>query len=277
VGGDLVSVFGAVLNGSITNLFNGVFQVLSSPAPTSTTFYYQMTSDPKADPFPTTASCAKATACPLVSSGTTATFTTSLRHTLEAGQGIIVSDLGTPYDGGFTIASVPTPETLTYEMASAPSGNADPSAQISSVWQVGRIVAERNIIALVLNFLLHDTTSPVGISVSDSNRVKPFTFRQVVIRGNIIRTVDNAVGASTTPVAIALDSCENALIQRNIVNVNNSTPVYHLNTCGAVKYFNNQTPTGLLVQGHLNPFAPVVPQYLNELGTDVDLAGSLST
>src|SRR5260370_31635652 len=234
-----------------------------------------MTSDPKADPFPTTASCAKATACPLVSSGTTATFTTALRHTLEAGQGIIVSGAGAPYDGGFSIKSVPSPETLTYEMATGASGNASLLAQIKSVWQVGRIVAERNIIELVLN-LLQSGFGSFGIGGGDLNRINPFTFRQLVIRGNLVRNVDNAVDASMNPVAIALDSCENVLVQRNIVNLNNSTPVYHLNTCGAVKYFNNQTPTGLLVQGHLNPFTGA-PQYLNELSTDVDLAGSLSS
>jgi len=98
---------------------------------------------------------------------------------------------------------------------------------------------------------------------------------QVVVRGNVVRNLENAVDTTPNSYRIALDGCENAIVEGNIMNIDSFPPMRHQSTCGQVKYFNNQTPGGLLVQGYLSAFLP--PKYVNELATDLNLAASLST
>jgi len=100
---------------------------------------------------------------------------------------------------------------------------------------------------------------------------------QVVVRGNVVRNLENAVDTTPNSYRIALDGCENAIVEANIVNIDSFPAIIHHTTCGQVKYFNNQTPGGQLVQGYLNLFLPVPPQYVNELATDANLAASLLT
>src|SRR5438309_4779663 len=62
--------------------------------------------------------------------GRTATVTYGFPHMLLAGSSITVSGVtgaaNAPYNGTFTIASVPTPTTFTYTMSSAPTGSPAP-------------------------------------------------------------------------------------------------------------------------------------------------------
>jgi len=267
--GDLVSVYGAAVNDSIVNAFNGAFAVLSDPAPTSTTFAYQMASDPGGDaaasPRP---QCAAASACPLTSDGTVATFTTPLKHTLEAGQGIIVSGAGSHYDGGFIIKSVPSPTTFSYEMASSASGNGAPSAEVLSLWQVGRQVVERNVVELRLSPLKSGYGPPFAIGMDGANKSSPYFFVETLLRRNIVRTLDNALDPDPSVFGITLNSFENGIVGSNIALLNQAAPIrYNFN--GSVSYFNNQTPSGHLIQGASRPDPP---QPVNEVTTDTDLS-----
>jgi hypothetical protein len=273
VAGDLVSVFGAYLNTSILNPFNGVFEVLASPAPTTLTFYYRMASDPGADPSPASASCWAASATPASGSGTVATFTTLTRHTLEIGQGIVVTGGGAPYDGGFAIQAVPLPETLVYNLSSTPSGNALPRAAFISLWQIGLLIAERNVIDLVLNLLRSGWGPPRGLYFIGSGNAAPYVLRSAIARRNIIRTLDGLLDTSQLPIGLQLDSCENAIIEGNFVNLNTLTALFQNTACGPLKYFNDRSATGILLQGYV--FGPQ-SNFVNELQTATDLAASLS-
>jgi len=176
-----------------------------------------------------------------------------------------------PFNGTFVVISVLRPTVFTYLMTSAPGANASGPVVFGAMWQEGRLLIENNIIELVLSLYPPGGGFATGILVSGGSAVSPYVFEQVVIRGNNIRNVDNGFDSSGSPHGIALSSCQTAIIENNIINLNSSsqTPPYNIwhIQCGPVKYFNTQTPDGRLVQGY--NFA--AGQSVNELTTDVEL------
>ena len=139
---------------------------------------------------------------------------------------------------------------------------------------MGRIIVENNVIELILNVIASGFEGPVGIKLYDrfGSHGTQFIFQQAIIRGNVIRHVDNASDASAIPLAIYLDSCLGAIVEDNDINLNTSSPVRHY-TMGSAKYFNNQSPGGKLIQGYYYPET----RYWNELTTDADLSLILSS
>ena len=113
-----------------------------------------------------------------------------------------------------------------------------------------------------------------------------YIFQQLIIRGNVIRHVDNASDASGIPLAVCLDSCLNAIVQGNDINLDATVSVRYY-TAGTMKYFNNQSPGGKLIQGasctrsgsYSIPIyvGDTLNRYLNELTTDAELGLSLAT
>jgi len=231
----LVSSF---VGGSVSNSFNGIFQILSVTTSAPYSFTYSIESDPGADPSGSPRS-APAVFFTLLRSGTTATFFTPLPHTLEAGQGIVVSMADDPsvpnsafYNGGFKIKSVPTPNTLTYDMAGVPAGAGAASAQLVSHWQVGHVVAEKNIIELGLNLLQIRYAPPTGIELSGQGQKFPYVFGHAGLSGNYIRNIDGAIDPSQNGFGIPLDSCEDGVFERNIMVLNTPWRLFQQNTCG---------------------------------------------
>ena len=216
----------------------------------------------------------------------TATFTTSAAHGLVLGQVLAVAGAkigGNPapadtYNGVFVVASVPNPTQFTYQMKSAPSDNADasPAPKFGALWQVGRLVIENNIIELVLTITtLIDLPTAVRLERIPSTPaapVSPYALGQVVVRGNCIRHVDNTTDASALPLGIQLFSCEAAVIEDNVIRLDGTNPI-QFSGCGTVKFFNNQAPSGLLIQG----FDVDNAHSVNELATDADLSLLLAT
>ena len=220
----------------------------------------------------------------LDNSGTIATLTTyrpdppnpptPLRHTLEAGQGILVSGAADAmFNGEFVIKSVPTPTTLTYEMLDIPTQPAGSNVQLNSLWQISSQVIERNVIELVLSPLNSHWGPPRGIALVEwraTRLARIFVFRQVVIRENLIRSLEDAMDPDTSITGIVLRSCEEGDTRHNIILLNSTTPIfYHFS--GPLNFFNNQAPEGRLLQGYFSPAAPLTPQYVNELTMDSEL------
>src|SRR5712671_3694389 len=54
------------------------------------------------------------------------------------------------YNGTFSIASVPSPSSFNYAMASPPGSDASGAFTFGALWQQSRLVIENNIIELVL-------------------------------------------------------------------------------------------------------------------------------
>lgn len=76
-----------------------------------------------------------------------------------------------------------------------------------------------------------------------------YVFRQVAIRGNVIRHVDNAVDAPEQTVGIYCDSGGAVLIDDNVIALRHTTPVKFVHS-GMVNSVNNQTPEGTLLQAY---------------------------
>jgi autotransporter-associated beta strand protein len=69
-------------------------------------------------------------------SGTTVTITTTAAHGFKVGATVTISGVGAGYDGTFTITSVPTPTTFTYEdqvIPLGPAGGGTASADITAI------------------------------------------------------------------------------------------------------------------------------------------------
>jgi hypothetical protein len=273
--GAVVTVSSALVGGSSANPYNGTFQIASVPTPSSLT--YAMNSDPGADASGSPV-CNGQAAVALVRSKILATFTTSLVHGLSFGQAVAIAAASpSEYNGRFSIASVPSPTSFTYAMLSPPASDASGSFTFGALWQEGRLVVENNIIELVVNPAPYGQGYASGILVDSEAFVAPYVFVQALIRGNLIRNVDNAFDVSGTAVGIRLISCQGAVIEDNIINLNSSlqSPPYNIShqACGSVKYFNNQTPFGLLIQG----YDATRGQSVNELAMDTDLSVLLAT
>lgn len=221
--------------------------------------------------------------------GTTATFTTVQPHGLSIGQAVVIAGATqAPYNGTFAVASVPSPTSFTYVMSSDPGSSASGSFAFGALWQVGRLIVQDNVIELILNVIASGWEAPVGINLYDSvgSHGSQFVFQQVIVRGNIIRHVDNASDASQKPMAIYLDSCLNAIVENNDINLDAPKPIRHY-TVGTAKYFNNESPGGNLIQGAsytksgsysvLIYAGDTFNQSVNELTTDADLAATLAT
>jgi hypothetical protein len=221
--------------------------------------------------------------------GTTATFTTAQPHGLSIGQAVVIAGATqAPYNGTFAVASVPSPTLFTYVMSSDPGSSATGSYAFGALWQVGRVIAQDNVIELILNVIASGWEAPVGTNLYDSvgSHGSQYVFNQAIIRGNVIRHVDNASDPSQKPLAIYLDSCLNAIVENNDINLDATNPIRHY-TWATAKYFNNQSPGGKLIQGAFysksGSYSVLIyandtfNKSVNELTTDADLSAILAT
>jgi hypothetical protein len=218
----------------------------------------------------------------LTISGPVATLTTGSPHGLVAGQPVTIQNAkvgGTtnnPYNGTFPIISAPSPTQFTYAI-SALTASADVSAAaFGALWQVGRMLVEDNVLDLVLNIIPSGAGSPAGVLLSISVGFSAFIFQQVLVRGNLIRSTDNAFDSSGVAVGVNLAACANTVVDQNIVNLNalsfGPNPIVQT-LCGSAAYCNNQTSAGGLIQGYNIDAA----QSLNEIASNADLAASKSS
>jgi hypothetical protein len=214
--------------------------------------------------------------------GTTAIVTTKYLHGLSALQVVRIrrgegdNTSPTQYFGTFIVQSVPDPKSFTYEMASDPQDDAYFSVRWGALWQVGQLVVERNAIDLVFHLFKRQAGPPYGIDVLGANLMGPYVFRQLCIRRNLLRNVDGAYDPSRLSQALRLDSCEKALVESNVVDLNVDpayAAIFH-QFSRLPKYFNNQAPSGRLLQGYVSS---VPTQYFNELGMDAGLVSILTS
>ena len=134
------------------------------------------------------------------------------------------------------------------------------SGYFGRLWQVGRIVIENNVIELIPTPT--NLGPPSGIVLGYPNFSVPPTFRQVVIRGNIIRGL---AGPSDASDAISLYGCGDLIVENNVIESTSATPL-KFSFCGNVRFFNNRTPGGSLIQGYDSG----VMKKADDLGSDIE-------
>ncbi len=102
-----------------------------------------------------------------------------------------------------------------------------------------------NTICLVIS------TGLIGIQLDDnalSSQAPDYAHGDVIIRDNKIRYVNGAFDAGYTGYGIQVKGAKNLLVRNNVVEAVPVNPIRN-NRCGSVKYFNDKTPAGVLVQG----------------------------
>ncbi|MGH7969012.1 MAG: hypothetical protein ACREIC_09835, partial [Limisphaerales bacterium] len=97
-----------------------------------------------------------------------------------------------------------------------------------------------------------------------------YLHKQVLARGNRIRSLDGALDGSGYPIGIRPWSCSQGIVEENVIDLNsvwNGPPIWQVQ-CGSTAYLNNQTSAGALIQGWTHE----TQQYADEISTLIDLA-----
>ncbi len=178
---------------------------------------------------------------------TIAVATTSSAHGMLAGDRVKIDVAGATsyYEGIFVIKDVPSSTQFRYQMQGDPGGNGS-TPTMQKVYGVAKLVVEGNTIELATG-----STGLIGIHVDDSGlspQTPDYAHGDVIIRDNKIRYVDGAFDPSYSGYGIQVNGAKNLLVRNNAVESAQTNPLRN-NRCGSVKYFNDKTPAGALIQG----------------------------
>jgi hypothetical protein len=256
--GEIVSVFGVKMDapggGTFFNPYNGVFDITKT---SPTEFTYLMASAPSSNALTSPAPmCAKQVGTALTRNGTTATFRTVRPHFLERGQ--IVSMEGAlvggsainPFNGkNFAITSVGL-TSFTYEMSGVPTTHAYGSASYRGKDIEGLLHIENNVFELFAN--PDPIGLPVGaVSMGGGGLVFPpnYVFRQVAIRGNLVRHEDTAQDMANKTTAFGFFNAGAVLIEDNVIALSGTTPIL-FDVSAMTSCANNLTPQGTLIPAY---------------------------
>jgi hypothetical protein len=195
----------------------------------------------------------------LTESGTLATVNISGGHNLVAGDFAQINTGGTGvFDGRIVtvLSSGLTSNQFQFNTSIAFSGSINVSG-LNKVLGVNTLVVEGNVIELatatygeLIGIHLNDqwgTTNPL----QDPNPAfDTFVFGTVILRDNKMRYVDGQVASNYVGYPLKITGAADLLVRNNVVDYASSitNPIRNAR-CGAVSYFNNQTPAGALVLG----------------------------
>src|SRR6266496_1134968 len=143
--------------------------------------------------------------------------------------------LSDPLDGSTRYA---TPVTVT----SVTNGGGDPLYQ--EFWQVGQMLVENNVMEL---YPLISSNAPVALGFGGLDHVAPYVFKNLSLRGNIARTIEGGSVPGYGGYASRLNSCEKGLVDANVIDLI-GTPQLLQSFSGVLQYFDNQAPSGQLIQ-----------------------------
>lgn len=141
----------------------------------------------------------------------------------------------------------------------------------TSHFDLQKLIVEGNTIELVED----ESAAPaIAIDLFDSDPQTPqYFYGQVIVRNNKIRFLneDGDINPNATGLGIRICGAEAAIVENNIVELADSEPLKNYR-CGEVKYFNNTTPAGILIQG-VNATAN---KKYDEVETDAEFASVLA-
>jgi len=192
-------------------------------------------------------------------SGTSATFQADNDHGLVVGQAVrFFPPLGNPAQEYFAVTTVPTSDSFTFEV----SGTVTliPPYTFGALWQVRLAIRENNVIEL--GRAEHAGTGygySSAIPFYSGPHPSQYVFRAVIIANNIIRIISGSSNASAKGIEI-LDT-ERALVEGNIIDLL-VQPGMNISGSRSLQFFNNQTPSGVLLRPTLIPPTDAVPDDL---------------
>jgi len=262
------------ISGASNSAYNGS-KIPVKTVPTATTFTYDLASNPGGPA--TGASYLIGEQYKLVESltrtadatGFTVTAKTTYdRHGFLVGDAVKIIKAGhfnpglhpnaTLYRGSFTITSVPDEKTFCYHLDADPGVDSCDAGfaagYFGRIWQSRISVYEENVFELSSRFGDEATPFAIGLSQYDpstgTTRTNPFTYSQLVARGNIVRPVDARYGLvnSSLSSAVIFNSSEKVLVEGNIIDVDYPTPI-NFSKSGAVLASYNLNSSGAPIRG----------------------------
>jgi len=175
---------------------------------------------------------------------------------LQVGERIRVYDVSgnaTPpeFKGIFTIvAVVPASFQFKYKMTSVPAQNPTiPYPSVQKVFTLGRAIVERNVVEL--NQGTAGQIIAIHVADNDSSGVgqmPDYAHGDLIIRDNKVRYLDGTFNSTYVGYGLDVSGAKNLLVRNNVVECVPANPMRN-QRCGALTYFNNKTPGGVLVQG----------------------------
>jgi hypothetical protein len=175
------------------------------------------------------------------------------------------------FDGVFRVNEAPSPTSFNYCDVRA-DGTAT-SPYVERIFSVDKAVVEGNVIELA-DFTTQPTVPggsglPTGLRLIDGSPLYKLTPEYLhgdfVIHNNSIRILQGRIDQPYIALGMRLEGAKTLHIRNNGVELVEADPLRNAR-CGAVRYFNNKTPAGLLQQG-LNLDAS---KRYDELETDVE-------
>ncbi len=182
--------------------------------------------------------------------GSLVTATTSADHKLSTGERVLITATNSDFTKWAEI-TVTAPNQFTYQ--SSASGSPGSATAIQKLFGIDRLLIEGNGIALATE----TSGELIGVQLEDLQPTglqdpsyPAYQHGQVIVRNNKIRYVDGAYQTSPPFVGygIQIFGPENAIIQDNVVESVPADPIRN-ERCGTATYFNNRTPSGVLIRG----------------------------
>jgi hypothetical protein len=168
------------------------------------------------------------------------------------------------------ISAVPSPTTFKFILVGNPNppndSGSSPTGDFARLWQVRRLVVERNNVTLVPSPATGWTSTGIRLYVSTQPDPQ-YVFPQVVIWNNVIGMVEGMSDFQAR--GIRLQYCKNALLEGNVVDLVPATAIGHYKS-KEVQYFDNRTSSGILVLGAEQNAAGVPLHAMSELTTAVE-------
>ncbi len=184
-------------------------------------------------------------------------------HGLALGDRVKLVTNNGSFDGVYVVVTVNGNNFTVTVPDSGPSS--EPVSSAYRVFGVNNLLVEGNTMELAKG-----ADGIVAIHLDD-NLLSPATpdyvNGDVIVRGNHVHYLDSQFATGWSGYGIQMNGAKNVIIRDNILESAPANPLRN-QRCGAVKYFNNQTPSGTLVEG----FNPDTVQRYAELETDNDFA-----
>ncbi|MCI0748447.1 MAG: hypothetical protein L0Y58_23825 [Verrucomicrobia subdivision 3 bacterium] len=200
-------------------------------------------------PAPGTAITNSSLVLPNPSPSTVVEVTTSSNHALTAGDRVKISGaLPTDYNGVFVVDSITPPNKFRYRLATRPAASTA-AGSTQKVLGVERFVFEENEIEMPL--FAAPLPQPIAVQTNASSLAAlglAYVYGDVLIRDNRIHYLDTRFDSTYLGFPIKILGARNLIARNNVVESAPANPLQN-SLSGTVKYFNNEMPTGVLVQG----------------------------
>jgi hypothetical protein len=156
--------------------------------------------------------------------------------------------------------------SFTYELPVAP-GEAPSDLQFGALWQVGLEIIENNSIELGSAGHPNTYAHSVALPFYGPDFGAQYNFRNVIARNNVIRLLPAQPAQLTR--AVELTSTERAIMENNVVDLPGSGSMTYSHS-RALRFFNNQTPSGALVNSTGVILAPSFDKIPDALRTQLE-------